>query len=327
MRAKAKAGHNPCARQRRHDRVDVVLDDACTDGIERTSRRSGRRRLGHRLAAVHPLRRPAAASAEVAEPDVADGVALVEKQGLGNGPAVLFRADQVLDRKHHVVKELFAVVTDQTARGAGSFDGHPGRAPQRDRDHRQAAMLRHVPVAATEAEPEVRLVSPAAPHLGAAEDVDVAVPREARHRGCHVRPTLWLRQQLHPERVAPEQWGEELGLGRLRAVVEDRRGEHPDRHPVRRRNLAVEPGRLVVEGPLVLQRQAGTAEGLGERYASEPVIEQEALQLAGLHQSRVPRRQVGIDPGARSQTEVIDGLVGGLGHMSSSVLANCCNSS
>ena len=320
MGADAEPGHHPGARQRRDDRLDVGVDNRLTHGIECGTSSSSREGSHRRLATEHPLRAAIASTVEIAVADVADGVPLVEEQRLRDGPSVVLLTDQVLDGEDDVVEELLAEVTRESGRRTRLLDRDTWDALERHRDHRQPAMLGRVPVGTAEAEPEVGLMGAAAPHLRPVQDVGVAVACQSRRRPGHVRAALRLGEQLHPERVPAQQRRQEPQLRVLRAVVEDRGTEHPDRDPVAGRNLPVLCGRLVEERLLMFERQTGTAVCTWKRDPGEPVVEQQTLQVAGVDVLVVPTGQVALDPTCRTSTEGLDRLGFLRAHAVSSVI-------
>ena len=114
----------------------------------------------------------------------ADRVALVHQQPGGHRPAVVDLADHVGGRDRHVVEELLAEL--QRAVDLADLLHLDARLVDLHDEHREAAVLRHVPVGAGQAHGVVALGGAAAPDLRAVEDEDVAValgPGEARRPG------------------------------------------------------------------------------------------------------------------------------------------------
>ena len=93
----------------------------------------------------------------------------------------------------------------------------------REHEHREAAVLRHVPVGAGEAQPPVGPPGTGGPHLGAVEDPLVPVPHGGGERAGDVGAAARLGEELHPQLLALEDGGDVALLLLLGAEVEQDR--------------------------------------------------------------------------------------------------------
>ena len=149
----------------------------------------------------------------------------------------------------------------------------------REHEHGEAAVLRHVPVGAGQAQAPVRPPGAGGPDLRPVEHPLVAVADGRGQRAGDVGAAARLGEELHPDLLALEDGGEVALLLLLGAEVEqDGRA--------RREGRRLEPGRvlvadqLLVERPLVGRGEALAAVGAREADAGEAGVEEHALELA-----------------------------------------------
>ena len=165
-----------------------------------------------------------------------------------DGPAVVDLADPVAVG-HPDVGEVLLAEVHVAVEHLDALD-LDALGVDREDEHRQAAVLRHVPVGAGQAQAPVRPPRPGRPHLGTVEDPLVAVAHGGRERSGHVGTAARLGEELHPQLLAPEDRRHVPALLLLGAEVQQHR--HARRHgryldPARE----VEAGQLLVQDPLV----------------------------------------------------------------------------
>ncbi len=148
--------------------------------------------------------------------------ALVEHPADADGPAVVHLTDPVVVRHLHVGHELLA----ELLRPVQHLDPVDLDAGLADREHEdgEAPVLRHVPVGPGEAEPPVRPPGAGRPDLRAVEHPLVAVAYGGGLGAGDVRSAAGLREELHPELLAPQDRREVPELLLLGPELEDDRG-------------------------------------------------------------------------------------------------------
>ena len=253
---------------------------------------------------------------------------LVEHPADAHGPPVVHRADAVGVRHADVREELLAEL-QVAVQHLDAVHLDPVLADRQHED-RQAAVLRHVPVRARQAEPPVGPPRAGRPHLRPVEHPLLAVPNGGRQGAGDVRAAARLGEELHPDLLTAEHGREVPALLLLGPEVQQHGG-------ARRERRRLQPGRylvardLVVEGPLVGRGEAEAPVLDRDAHPGEPGVEEHALHLAvardlgelllvgadvaqaaGVHVALDPP-EVRADPTARPGPERLD-VLGGVGH-------------
>ncbi len=171
--------------------------------------------------------------------------ALVEHPADADRPAVVDVADAIgvgdADVGHELLAELLRAVQHLDAVDLDA------RLVDREHEHREAAVLRHVPVRPGQAQAPVGPPRAGGPDLRAVEHPLVAVADGGGQRAGHVRAAARLGQELHPDLLALEDGGEVAQLLLLGAELEQDGG-------ARRERRRLEPGRVLVAGQLLVER-------------------------------------------------------------------------
>jgi hypothetical protein len=141
------------------------------------------------------------------------GAAFVHEHRLGDGPPAVDLADEVLVGDDDVVEELLAelgVTVDLS-----DLADRDARCVRRDREPREAAVLRRVPVGPGETHRPVGVVGAAGPDLRAGDPPHVAVADGARADAGEVGARFRLRVELAPDLFPGEDLGD-VSLQELR---------------------------------------------------------------------------------------------------------------
>ena len=117
----------------------------------------------------------------------------------------------------------------------------------REHEHGEAAVLRHVPVGAGQAQAPVGPPRAGGPDLRAVQHPLVAVAHGGGERAGDVGAAARLGEELHPDLLALEDGGDVRALLLLGAEVEQHR-------QARRERRRLEPRRVLVAGELLVER-------------------------------------------------------------------------
>ena len=247
-----------------------------------------------------------AALAVLAARQHGDAGALVLQEALGDRPAFVEAADQVLLLGNGVVEEGLA-----EGRGAGDqADGPHGDAGLMHGEEHEAdaLVLGHVRIRAHQAENPVGVVGAGGPDLLAIDDEVIAVVFGASAQRRQIRAGTRFRIALAPPHFAASDFRQVAGLLFVGAVFQKRGADHRRAHACHRRSN-VQGAHLLQQRHVVFFVQAGAAVLLrpgrhGEspiRAAFQPlplVRRHRHLGAAARHFARPPTRfrTVGIQP-------------------------------
>ncbi len=233
----------------------------------------------------------------------------------------------------HVGHELLAEVLEPVEH-LDALDLHALLVERQD-EHGQSTVLRHVPVRPRQTQAPVGEPRPGGPHLGPVEDPLLAVAHGGHQRAGDVGTAARFGQQLHPEFLTLEDRREVTQLLLLGAELEEHRRARRERRCLDPEGIG-ESRQLLVECRLVRGRETLTAVLAREADAGEPGVEERPLQRAGgrdLGQvlvvgvprpeladlvGQLARRQGLPDPGAGAGAELLDRLDVVLAHQATS---------
>jgi hypothetical protein len=206
----------------------------------------------------------AAAAAAAA---AADAAALVLQQPLGDGPAAVQRADQVLLRHLHVGEEGLA-----ERRGAGDQPDRPhldARIVHVDQQEADALVLL-AGVGAHQAEAHVGPLAAGGPDLLAVDQEVVALVLGLGLQRGEVGAGARLGEALAPAHFLPGDGADVLLLLLLVAVLEQGRAEHHRAHAADRVPGA-DAVHLLLQHARLGRREAAAAVGLGQVGTPQPL--------------------------------------------------------
>ena len=244
-------------------------------------------------------------------------------------PAGVDFADHVFRRDADTVEE--DLVERRTAGHVAQRADGDARRMHVDHEHRDAVVLRHIGVGASDHCAQVREPGNGGPDLLAADLPAIAVLHGARLQAGHVRARARLREELAPDLLATKQRPYVAVLLLLCAEVEQSGATHPHADTEELARQVVVPG-LLVEGSLVSRCQALAAIGRRPGYAGKASIMQSALKDPGRGEVpaapaagvviRAPGR-VGFEPGAGAGAEVLLGRTSCFSHRELSPRRRC----
>ena len=162
-------------------------------------------------------------------------VALVEEQGVGDGPAVVLLANEVLEGEYDVVEVFLEEVGGPPVYPDDGSDGH-FRVLQGHGQHRETLMFRNFPVGPGQAHSVVGLACTRAPHFRSVDHPGLAVADRPGHGPGHVRTPGGLREQLDPYLLAAEDPRQVPPFEDLRPMIEQGDAQHADRYKQRGRD-------------------------------------------------------------------------------------------
>ena len=275
--------------EQRHQRGDVDARRREPVAERRVGHHAGRPR--HGLDAVE--RDQGELRIGVAEP-------LVAEQRIGDAPAVVDLADQVLGRHHHVVEEHLAELV--VARDGADRPDADARALEVEQQEADAGMARlRLRVGAHQREHPLRMMPPGGPDLLPVHHEVVALQRRAGRETREIGAGARLRIALRPDHRAVEDRRQVPGLLRRGAELDQDRADVMQ--PLRRQVRRADPRQLLGHDDLLVERRAHAAVLLRPVRRDPALARQRVVprhQLVGRRAVGAPaqrHRQVGLEPG------------------------------
>ena len=180
--------------------------------------------------------------------------ALVAERRVRHAPALVLGTDQVLDRDLDIIEEDLVELT--LARDLSQWANVDALRRHRDRQHRDALVVRRARVGPHERDGPVRDEGVRRPHLLPVDDIRVAAVLRARREAGQIAPRVGLAEELAPDVVAREDARNPPLTLFLRAVRHQRRSDEADATPRKQRWRARARQFLVVDRGLCGRRPA-----------------------------------------------------------------------